>query len=45
MRDARFRSLAAAAATLLGHASLDTAGRYFRAGSAETAAVERVFDH
>lgn len=30
---------------LLGHASLDTSARYFRAGPAETAAViERVFD-
>lgn len=30
---------------LLGHASLDTAGRYFRAGTAETAAVvEAVFE-
>jgi hypothetical protein len=30
---------------LLGHASLDTSARYFRAGSAENAAVvERVFD-
>jgi integrase len=30
---------------LLGHASLDTAGRYFRAGAAETAAVvETVFE-
>jgi len=30
---------------LLGHASLDTAARYFRAGTAETTAVvERVFD-
>ncbi|MBV8541026.1 MAG: hypothetical protein JO364_08770 [Pseudonocardiales bacterium] len=30
---------------LLGHASLDTASRYFRAGSAETAAiVEAVFE-
>jgi integrase len=31
---------------LLGHASLDTAARYFRAGPAETAAViERIFDN
>jgi len=31
---------------LLGHASLDTAARYFRAGTAETTAVvERVFDY
>ncbi|MGH3183627.1 MAG: tyrosine-type recombinase/integrase, partial [Streptosporangiaceae bacterium] len=31
---------------LLGHASIDTAARYFRAGSAENAAViERIFDH
>jgi integrase len=30
---------------LLGHASIDTAARYFRAGSAEnTAVIERVFD-
>ena len=30
---------------MLGHASIDTAARYFRAGSAENAAVvERVFD-
>ena len=30
---------------LLGHATLDTSARYFRAGPAETAAVvERVFD-
>jgi site-specific recombinase XerD len=30
---------------LLGHASLEAAGRYFRAGTAETAAiVERIFD-
>ena len=30
---------------LLGHASIDTAARYFRAGSAENAAViERIFD-
>ena len=30
---------------LLGHASLETAGRYFRAGTAETAAiVEQIFD-
>ena len=30
---------------LLGHASLDTSARYFRAGTAETTAViERVFD-
>jgi len=29
---------------LLGHASIDTAARYFRAGSAENAAViERIF--
>ncbi|WP_017620610.1 tyrosine-type recombinase/integrase [Nocardiopsis gilva] len=29
----------------LGHASLDTSARYFRAGTAETTAViERVFD-
>jgi integrase/recombinase XerC len=29
---------------MLGHASIDTAARYFRAGSAENAAViERVF--
>jgi len=32
-------------ALLVGHASLETAGRYFRAGTAETAAiVERIFD-
>jgi len=31
---------------LLGHASVDTAARYFRAGSAENAAViERIFDN
>ena len=31
---------------LLGHASIDTAARYFRSGSAENAAViERIFDH
>jgi len=31
---------------LLGHASVDTAARYFRSGSAENAAViERIFDH
>ena len=31
---------------LLGHASLDTSARYFRAGPAETAAVvEAVFEH
>ena len=31
---------------LLGHASLDTAARYFRAGPAENAAViERIFDN
>ncbi|MGH3199875.1 MAG: hypothetical protein ACRDOH_28160 [Streptosporangiaceae bacterium] len=31
---------------LPGHASIDTAARYFRAGSAENAAViERIFDH
>ena len=31
---------------LLGHASLDTAARYFRSGSAENAAViERIFDN
>ena len=31
---------------MLGHASIDTAARYFRAGSAENAAViERIFDH
>ncbi|WP_436799088.1 tyrosine-type recombinase/integrase [Micromonospora fulviviridis] len=30
---------------LLGHASLDTTARYFRAGAAEQAAVvERIFD-
>ncbi|MFG1947289.1 tyrosine-type recombinase/integrase [Nonomuraea sp. NPDC048826] len=29
---------------LLGHASLDTSARYFRAGTAEQAAVDRVFD-
>ena len=31
---------------MLGHASIDTAARYFRSGSAENAAViERIFDH
>ena len=31
---------------LLGHASIDTAARYFRSGPAENAAViERIFDH
>jgi hypothetical protein len=31
---------------LLGHASIDTAARYFRSGTAENAAViERIFDH
>ncbi len=31
---------------LLGHASIDTAARYFRSGSAENAAViERIFDN
>ena len=31
---------------LPGHASIDTAARYFRSGSAENAAViERIFDH
>lgn len=31
---------------LLGHASIDTAARYFRSGTAENAAViEPIFDH
>jgi hypothetical protein len=38
------RSRPAQIQAMLGHASVDTAGRYFRSGSAENAAViERVF--
>lgn len=34
----------AQAQALLGHSSVDTSARYFRAGPAETAVVEGVFD-